>query len=130
MHFLLEFAFLIFVLKIISLFNLRLFIKTYNILCIGGYFFILSKSKSTNFKKKFNENNILIHYGKLDDTFYESFAEPHLSTIGYWLYCGAVSGELAEYPIYSAMGLALTAIAVPVTLVLRWALNRLGPSEE
>lgn len=63
-------------------------------------------------------------------TFYESFAEPHLSTIGYWLYCGAVSGELAEYPIYSAMGLALTAIAVPVTLVLRWALNRLGPSEE
>ena len=61
-------------------------------------------------------------------TFYESFAEPHLSTIGYWMYCGAVSGKLEEYPMYSAMGMSLTAIAVPITLILRRLLNKFGPS--
>ncbi|MBQ7236447.1 MAG: sugar ABC transporter permease [Clostridia bacterium] len=61
-------------------------------------------------------------------TFYESFAEPHLSTIGYWMYCGAVSGKLEVYPMYSAMGMSLTAIAVPITLILRRLLNKFGPS--
>ena len=61
-------------------------------------------------------------------TFYENLAEPHLSTIGYWMYCGAVSGDLAEYPMFSAMGMALTGIAVPITLLLRWLLNKFGPS--
>jgi hypothetical protein len=36
----------------------------------------------------------------------------------------------AEYPELAAMGLLLTLIAVPLTLVIKWALEKFGPQAE
>lgn len=51
------------------------------------------------------------------------------STFGYYLYVETLHAqeEYARYPYLSAMGLLLTGIAVPLTLVARWLMNKLGP---
>ena len=53
-------------------------------------------------------------------------------TIGYWLYQKINSPEatLADYPYLSAFGLILTLFTAPVTLLVRWGLQRLGRDNE
>ena len=63
-------------------------------------------------------------------TFYGTNAPPNLYTFGYYLYRNVKVATAAEYPYLSAIGLLLTAIAVPVTLITRWALTKFGPSRE
>ena len=62
-----------------------------------------------------------------------------VSTIGYYLYVQAQSSALSQseisdmylcYPVLSAMGLIFTAIVLPLTLLLRSALEKYGPSAE
>ncbi len=60
-------------------------------------------------------------------SFYGTSAPASVQTIGYYLYRGAQSGELPEYPYLSAMGLMLTCIALPVTLGVRKLMERFGP---
>lgn len=57
------------------------------------------------------------------------------STIGYFLYVQALDSKLVaprenllSYPVLSAMGLILTAIVLPVTMILRHLLDKYGPS--
>ena len=64
-------------------------------------------------------------------SFFGGEAPSNLGTFGYWLYVrtqGAASR--AEYPILSAMGVWMTLVAVPLTLLARWALDRFGPTAE
>lgn len=55
------------------------------------------------------------------------------STIGYFLYLEAKYGDLIQgnvhlsYPVLSAIGLILTAIILPITLLTRYLFNRFGP---
>lgn len=55
------------------------------------------------------------------------------STIGYFLYLEAKYGDLIQgnmhlsYPVMSAIGLILTAIILPITLLTRYLFNRFGP---
>ena len=63
-------------------------------------------------------------------TFYGGSAPPRLYTFGYYLYRGAKAGTNVEYPYLSAMGLLLTVIVVPITMLTRWALKKFGPSKE
>ena len=54
-----------------------------------------------------------------------------IQTFGYWLYVktsGAVSE--AEYPVLAAIGFWLTLIAVPMVLIVKKLVEKLGPSEE
>ena len=53
-------------------------------------------------------------------------------TFGYFLYVQAkrVDGNIAEYPMVAAYGLLFTVIAVPLTLLVKWLLEKFGPSEE
>lgn len=54
-----------------------------------------------------------------------------IQTYGYWLYvkvAGAVSQS--EYPVLAAVGILLTVIAVPLTLIVKKLLEKFGPSEE
>ena len=60
-------------------------------------------------------------------SFYGISAPAQLQTFGYYLYRGAQSGELPEYPYLSAMGLMLTCIALPITLGVRKLMERFGP---
>ena len=61
-------------------------------------------------------------------TFYGTNADVSLYTFGYYLYRGAKIGTSSDYPYLSAMGLLLTAVALPITLFTRWSLKKFGPS--
>ena len=63
-------------------------------------------------------------------TFFDEYADPALYTIGYYLFRGVKLATNKDYPYLSAMGLLLTAVAVPLTLFVRWALTKFGPSRE
>lgn len=53
------------------------------------------------------------------------------STVGYYVYCLVVdTSAYANYPMASAIGLFFTAIIAPVTLFVRWVMNRLDPSAQ
>lgn len=54
-----------------------------------------------------------------------------IKTYGYWLYVQTqLATSKAEYPIIAAVGILLTFIAVPVTLLVKRLLEKFGPSEE
>ena len=56
----------------------------------------------------------------------------HLSTLGYYLFelvNSGVYGGTGMYPYAAALGVFLTLIIAPITLVIRWLLNKFGPSE-
>ena len=61
--------------------------------------------------------------------FYGNNAELYLQTVGYHLYAGVqrAGADLTKYPRFAAMGVVLTCITVPVTLTVRWALQKFGP---
>lgn len=64
-------------------------------------------------------------------SFYGGEAPNEVITYGYWLYMktqGAASD--AEYPLLSAIGIILTIVTVAITLLVRWLLEKFGPSEE
>lgn len=69
-------------------------------------------------------------------SFYGSKNAPsYTQTLGYYLFdlvasSGSDGDDPTQYPIASAYGLVLTLIVAPLTLFLRWALNKYGPSEE
>ena len=64
-------------------------------------------------------------------SFFGTDAERYLWTFGYYLLRGARNAaSLAEYPMLSALGMVLTAIAVPLTFTFRSLLNKYGPKTE
>lgn len=72
-------------------------------------------------------------YGAYD--MFAGSADNSIKSIGYWFFV-EVAGKFknvqksAELPYYSAVGVVLTLITVPIALGIRWALERFGPSEE
>lgn len=53
------------------------------------------------------------------------------STVGYYVYCLVVNTSAYEnYPMASAIGLFFTLIIAPVTLFVRWLMNRLDPAAQ
>lgn len=64
-------------------------------------------------------------------SFYEASAPSEVRTFGYHLYVHAqLATNEAEYPALAALGLLLTAIAVPLTMLVKWLLQKYGFSEE
>lgn len=64
-------------------------------------------------------------------TFYGGYAPNDIQTYGYYMYMKTKNATSeAEYPILSAMGLWMTIVAVPLTLLVKWALEKFGPSED
>lgn len=67
-------------------------------------------------------------------TLFGDRAPSELMTLGYFLYKEAGHAELISTGVHqnisvlSALGLILTAIVMPITLGLRWLLNKYGPS--
>ena len=63
-------------------------------------------------------------------SFYSRSAPPRLHTIGYYLYAQVSTAEtMADFPYLSAMGVLLTIIIAPITLVAKKLLEKLGPKE-
>ena len=63
-------------------------------------------------------------------SFYGPTAPASLHTFGYYLYAETLIAGFFEYPYLSAMGMLMTAVAIPLTLLVRWLLTRFGPSVE
>lgn len=74
-----------------------------------------------------NQFNLFSFYGG-----YKSVPDSSLETLGYYMYSRAESAKLDQtaYPPLAALGLIMTAIAVPLTFGLKWALEKFGPSED
>lgn len=64
-------------------------------------------------------------------SFYEASAPDDVRTLGYYLYVKAqLAVNEAEFPELSALGLLLTAIAVPLTMIVKKLLQKYGFSED
>ena len=59
-------------------------------------------------------------------SFYGESAEYSNMTIGYYLYRETLHAGVDRYPYLSALGLVLTIIVVPLTYIIKWALNKYG----
>ena len=64
-------------------------------------------------------------------SFYGGGAPENLQTYGYYLYMKTKNAKSdSEYTLLAAMGLLLTVIVVPLTLGVKWALEKFGPKED
>lgn len=66
-------------------------------------------------------------------SFYAGYAPSSLQTIGYYQFMLVISTgqeNPVSYPLASAYGLILTLIIAPLTFLVRYLLNRFGPSED
>ncbi len=65
-------------------------------------------------------------------SFYGVNADPMNQTLGYWLFMKVANdnGTYSEYPYASAAGIVFTLIAAPITLIVKYVLEKYGPSED
>lgn len=63
-------------------------------------------------------------------SFYGPAAPTSVRTYGYQMYTMAAGASRTAYPRISALGLIMTVIIVPLTLLLRKALEKFGPKED
>ena len=63
---------------------------------------------------------------------YGKNAESSVWTLGYYMYKHTVAGEgrFELYPYLSTMGIVFTLIAFPISSLVKWALEKFGPSAE
>lgn len=65
--------------------------------------------------------------------FFGAGASTSSYTLGYYLFVevvGNTSGGMVTYPYAAAAGLILTLVAAPITLLVKWLLEKFGPSED
>ena len=64
-------------------------------------------------------------------SFYGGSAPSGIQTYGYYFYTKTYGAKsMSEYPILSAMGLLMTLVVVPVTLLVKHLLEKHGPKED
>ena len=57
-------------------------------------------------------------------------AEGKYMTVGYYLFKNTEAATQYQYPLLATYGICLTLIAAPLTLFIRWAMEKFGPSVE
>ena len=62
--------------------------------------------------------------------FFGPNADETLQTFGYYLFKTTKAAGESEYPFLATMGLLMTFIVAPLTFLVKWALEKLGPSLE
>ena len=70
-----------------------------------------------------NQMNVFNMYGA-------GAPDVNIYTIGYWMYTSVLGALSTEYPYYSAFGLVLTFITIPVAFLAKYLLDKCGPSVE
>lgn len=65
-------------------------------------------------------------------SFFREDAPSHLYSFGYYLFVKVIgsNSSLADYPYAAAAGLFFTCVAAPITFMVKWALEKFGPSVE
>lgn len=62
-------------------------------------------------------------------TFYGTNAASELQTIGYWLFSDTLKAQETQYPYLSAAGLIITLLVAPLTFLIKYLMERLGPKD-
>lgn len=60
--------------------------------------------------------------------FFLTTAEYQAYTVGYYLYRDTIIGTIGDYPYLAAFGIVLTAITLPVVLIVKKLMTKYGPS--
>lgn len=60
--------------------------------------------------------------------FYGQNAEARLYTFGYYLYKEVIFASNADLPYLATIGIVLTMVTIPITLLIKWLLQKFGPS--
>lgn len=65
-------------------------------------------------------------------SFFGSSADVDIRTYGYELYVRTLKAgnNVTQYSLLSALGMWMTFVAVPLTFLVKWALEKFGPSED
>jgi multiple sugar transport system permease protein len=71
------------------------------------------------------------NYGPLY-AFYADYAPANVQTIGYYFFVQVIgyNSSPLNYPYASAAGLIFTLIAAPITMTIRWLMEKFGPNPE
>ena len=62
--------------------------------------------------------------------FYTSDAPYDLYTFGYYMYIKVINADVVSFPLISAMGLLMTAIVAPLTIISKHLLEKYGPTND
>lgn len=63
-------------------------------------------------------------------SFYGPNAPENVRTMGYYYYIRTLNDGDASYPYWASWGLLASSISIPLTFLVRWIMNKIGPSEE
>ena len=63
-------------------------------------------------------------------SFWGKNTEVKLYTIGYYMYIENLSISMTKKPYLASMGVLITLVIAPITLFVRWAMEKYGPSAE
>lgn len=65
-------------------------------------------------------------------TFFGTTVYSEVQSLGYLMYVRTYTAKqnVAEYPMIAALGIMLSAVAIPLTFLVRWLLQKFGPTEE
>lgn len=65
-------------------------------------------------------------------SFFNYYWKPDTATLGFLMYFRTqkAKGDISQYPPLAALGLMMSAVAIPLTFFARWLLNKIGPSED
>ena len=63
-------------------------------------------------------------------TFYGIDASFEIYTLGYYLFRGTQMASLGDYPKLSALGLCFSVVAIPLTFLVKYLLEKFGPEAE
>ncbi len=65
-------------------------------------------------------------------SFFNTRWKSDTATLGFLMYFRTqkAKGDISQYPPLAALGLMMSAVAIPLTFFARWLLNKVGPSED
>ena len=65
-------------------------------------------------------------------SFFNTRWKSDTATLGFLMYFRTqkAKGDISQYPPLAALGLMMSAVAIPLTFFARWLLNKFGPSED
>ena len=61
-------------------------------------------------------------------SFWGKGAEVEMYTVGYYMYIETLSSSMVNKPYLAAMGLTITLVIAPISLLVKWAMEKFGPS--
>ena len=63
-------------------------------------------------------------------SFYGPRAKENIQTFGYYLFKATKEATYTKYPFLATMGILMTLVVAPVTFLVKWALEKVGPKQE